>query len=120
MIYINGYLKTLVIMIILKPIFINLVSEEKSKKYIDFVFGLIIISLLIMPFKKEFKEINYSFDYNEINYQEIHKNAIEKQTEQILNMKFNTKDTNVILDENYNITDIKSVHQDKIKEYLGI
>ncbi len=122
MIKISSYVKIIIIIILLKPVISAAIFGNKNEKYVNFVTGLIIITLLITPFTKPQKDIklDYSHDFEQMNYEEIRKQSVKKQIEERLNTLFKVDDVTVIIDENYNITDVKSREQIRIKEYLGL
>ncbi len=116
------YIKTVIAIILLKPLVLSVLPDAKNGKYINFVLGIMIITLLILPFKKvDLKDdIDYSFNAGNIEYKDINSAAVEKEIERKLNEKFNTDDVDVTIDESLNIKSITSQKKEEIMEYLGL
>ncbi|MBQ2754999.1 MAG: stage III sporulation protein AF [Clostridia bacterium] len=120
-----GFIRTVIVLILIKPLINIILPDENIKKYINFVVGLMVIILLTAPISKiEFKNI-FNFennvtvpDYKAIsdkNIKEIYRQQLEKD----LSGKFNVK-VEVEVDDNLKIIDIQSEKQQEIEEYLGI
>ena len=120
-----GFIKTVIVIILIKPLINIILPDENIKKYINFVVGLMVMIILIAPFSKmEFRNI-FNFennvnvpDYKAIsdkNIKEIYKQELEKD----LSGKFNAK-VEVEVDDNLKIIDIQSEKQQEIEEYLGL
>lgn len=116
------YIKTIITIILIKPIIKCLLPGEKMSKYINFVLGIMIISMMIMPFshKTTYEIADYSHDFEKMNYEEVNRISVEKEIERNLNEKFNVNDVDVTLDGDMNILSITSQKQNEIREYLGL
>ncbi|MBO7209185.1 MAG: stage III sporulation protein AF [Clostridia bacterium] len=120
-----GFIKTVIVIILIKPLINIILPDENIKKYINFVVGLMVIILLITPVSKiEFKNI-FEFennitvpDYKAISDKNI-KKIYEQELEKELSGKFNSK-VEVEVDDNLKITNIQSEKQQEIEEYLGL
>lgn len=119
---ISVYIKTVVVILLLKPALNALMPGKQMTKYISFVTGLIIITLLVLPFSKtDFSEIaDISAGYGSIEYKNTGKEMLKDTVEKQLKEKFNAEYVEVQLDGDYNILSIKSDKQKIIEEYLGL
>lgn len=119
------FLKTVIVLILIKPLINIILPEENIKKYINFAVGLMVIILLITPLSKiEFRNI-FNFennievpDYKAISDKNI-KDIFEQQLEEDLQKKFKVK-AEVEVDDNLKIINIQSEKQQEIEEYLGL
>lgn len=116
------YIKTIITIILIKPILKSILPDDKTSKYINFVLGLMIITMTVLPFTKNVTQElkDYSHDFEKMNYEEVKRMSVEKQIEATLNEKFDVNDVDVTIDENMNILNVTSQKQDEIREYLGI
>lgn len=119
---ISVYIKTVVVILLLKPALNALMPGKQMTKYISFVTGLIIITLLVLPFSKtDFSEISdISAGYGSGEYKNMGKEMLKDTVEKQLKEKFNAEYVEVQLDGDYNILSIKSDKQKIIEEYLGL
>jgi len=120
--HLSVYIKTVITIILIKPVIKGLLPNEKTGKYVNFVLGIMIITMLILPFSdKTFTEISdFSHDFEKMNYAEVNRISVEKEIERKLNEQFDTNDVDVTIDSNMNIKSITSKKQDEIREYLGL
>ena len=118
---ISVYIKTVVVILLLKPALNALMPGKQMTKYISFVTGLIIITLLVLPFSKtDFSEIaDISAGYGSIEYKNTGKEMLKDTVEKQLKEKFNAEYVEVQLDGDYNILSIKSDKQ-KIINRTGL
>lgn len=120
-----GYIKTVIAIILIKPIISVILPDESIKKYINYVAGLMIIILLVTPISKISIENIFNIESNvEVpNYKDISdkniKETYENQLENELSQKFNVS-VEVEVDDNLKIIKIQSEKQQEIEEYLGI
>lgn len=119
------YIKTIIAIILIKPIISVILPDESIKKYINYVAGLMIIILLATPIsnisiENIFKvESNVEVpDYKDVSDKNI-KETYEKQLENELSQKFNVG-VDVEVDDNLKIIKIRSEKQQEIEEYLGL
>lgn len=119
---ISVYIKTVVVILLLKPALNALMPGKQMTKYISFVTGLIIITLLVLPFSRtDFSEISdISAGYDCIEYKNTGKEMLKDIVEKQLKEKFDAEYVEVQLDGDYNILSIKSDKQKIIEEYLGL
>ena len=91
-------------------------------KYINYVTGLIIITLLLLPFTKtDFAKL-YDFDISQqtANYENIEKYMIKNSVQSQLKKKFNAEYVEIEMDDKFNILSVNSDKKKMIEEYLGL
>jgi len=71
----SGYVRAIIILSVLSGIIKALLSEGKTKKYVNYLIGLIMVTVIVLPFKSFITEIDiykekiYNF-MNDISFQE--------------------------------------------------
>lgn len=107
---INAFIKIIISITFLWSIGECLLPDSSIQKYTGFIYGLIIISLVVSVFTGV-KDADFSFAYNDIkNTSDYNSNYVksvyEDNLEKILRDKFNDKSIKVELTDDYKINRI--------------
>lgn len=101
--YISAYFRQIVIFIIFMTFIEILIPDKKYKKYIDFVLGLMLISVMVSPISNIFNinasEFNLEIPYydNEFTYQDknytkqLYENELSSQISKKIDTQFSVK-----------------------------
>lgn len=119
---ISAYIGTVIVIMLLRPVINGILPGKSMSKYINYVTGLIIITLLLLPFAKiDFSNI-YEFDYRQqtADYENIEKDMIKNSVQSQLKKKFNAEYVEIEMDDKFNILSVNSDKKKMIEEYLGL
>lgn len=120
---INALVKMVIVISFMWSIVENLMPQSQLNKYTEYIYGLIIMSVIISAILN-INPNNFLPDYTlatdtGLYTQDYLRGVYEENFEHILCEKFNDKSIEVELDDNYRITDITCQSQATYEKIMG-